>query len=305
MEVVDRAPSFDAALPLRDGAPAHTDAYVFPGQGSQGPEMRATVRRACPHLLDLAVSYLGCDPFEHQDEGTHYLQPAIYCASVAAWVELAAPEAGCLAGHSLGEISALVAAGSLAVEDGLRLVVVRGGAMHDAACAGQPGGMLAIDAGLEEGEAVAARFGLTVANDNAPRQVVLSGPVDALSRARAAMKRERMATKMLPVRAALHSPAMQPAVGEFERVVAATDFSPPRVPLFSCVTAEPFDDIRQRLVQSITSRVRWREIVQRMRASGIRRFCEVGPGGVLTGLIRRTLEDAGVAEPGEVRRRDA
>ncbi|MDQ3935061.1 MAG: ACP S-malonyltransferase [Actinomycetota bacterium] len=280
---------------------AGMSAFVFPGQGSQTADMRESVRRACPHLLDLALSCVGDDPFECYDQGTRFLQPAMYCASVAAWVELGAPDAECLTGHSMGEISALVAAGSLTVEEGLELVAARARLMQLAAdAATEEGGMLAVALGLDEAEPFAERWGLTVANDNAPAQVVLSGPRPVLTEARDEAKSMRVAAKILPVRGALHSPAMEPAVEAFQRAVRKVDFSPPRLPVYSCVTAEPFDDIPKELVDSLTHCVRWREIVLRIKERGVSRFVEVGPGRVLTGLIRRTLKgsDGVTAERG-------
>jgi [acyl-carrier-protein] S-malonyltransferase len=263
---------------------------VFPGQGSQTAGMREIVERTCPHLAVLSRRLAGGDPFERYPEGTRFLQPAIYAASIAHWTECGAPEAGCLAGHSLGEISALAAAGSLSVEDGLRLVTVRGRAMHRAArAAAEPGGMLAVAADMETAADLAGRHGAAVANDNAPDQVVLSGPRSALKAVRTEARASRIKAVMLPVEGALHSAAMAPAAADFERAIRDVDFSPPRVPVFSCVTAEPMEDIPAQLVQSITSRVRWREILMRMRERGVTRFSEVGPGDVLSGLIRRTL----------------
>ncbi|HEX8646551.1 MAG TPA: ACP S-malonyltransferase [Thermoleophilaceae bacterium] len=263
---------------------------MFPGQGSQTPDMGEIVRRACPHLAVLAERLSGRDPFSSYAEGTRFLQPAIYTASIAHWTERGAPEAGWLAGHSLGEISALAAAGSLSVEDGLRLVITRGRAMQRAArSAPEPGGMLAVAADMATCEELAERHGAQVANDNAPDQVVLSGPRSALQALRKDARAAKVKAVMLPVEGALHSSAMQPAVAEFEHAIREIDFSPPRVPVFSCVTAEPIEDIPAQLVQSLTSRVRWREIVMRMRERGVERFSEVGPGAVLSGLIRRTL----------------
>lgn len=277
-----------STAPVRSGA--STLALVFPGQGSQTPGMREVVRRACPHLAVLTARLVGRDPFDSESEGMRFLQPALYAASIAHWTECGAPDAGCLAGHSLGEISALVAAGSLSVEDGLRLVITRGRAMHRAArTAPQPGGMLVLTTGIETAEELAERHGAQVANDNAPDQVVLAGPHTALAAVRAEARDASIEAEMLPIEGALHSAAMEPAVAEFERAVREVDFSPPRVPVFSCVTAEPIEDIPAQLVQSITSRVRWREILMRMRDRGVERFSEVGPGAVLSGLITRTL----------------
>jgi [acyl-carrier-protein] S-malonyltransferase len=162
--------------------------------------------------------------------------------------------------------------------------------MHRAVrAAPEPGGMLALTTGIETAEELAERHGAQVANDDAPDHVVLAGPRTGLAAVCAEAREANIEAAMLPVEGALHSAAMEPAVTEFERAIREVDFSPPRVPVFSCVTAEPIEDIPAQLVQSITSRVRWREILMRMRDSGMERFSEVGPGAVLSGLIGRTL----------------
>src|SRR5262245_34045422 len=155
-------------------------ALLFPGQGSQVPGMRDLVEEARPDLLTLATRLVGDDPFDRIDEGTRYAQPALFCASLAAWERGGRPAADFYAGHSLGELAALVAAGSFDAVDGLRLAVHRGAAMHAAAEQAHGGGMLAVlgDDGLAR--SIAASHGLTIANDNAPGQLVLSGPEEAL-----------------------------------------------------------------------------------------------------------------------------
>ncbi len=268
-----------------------TLAVLFPGQGSQTSDMRDRVEEDRPDLLALARDQVGADPFERADEGTRWAQPAIFCASLAGWKRLDGGEPALMAGHSLGEISALVAAGALSDRDGLLLVAERGRLMQEAAAAAGGGGMLAA-LGDERGavDEVARRLGLTVANDNAPSQVVLSGESGALDAAASDLKEEGIRTRRLAVRGAFHSPAMEPAVGPFREVLEEIEVEKPRVPVLSGVTAEPFDDIRLRLSQAISHPVRWRDVMRAMAARGARRFVEVGPGKVLTGLVRRTLE---------------
>ncbi len=223
-------------------------AILFPGQGSQTKDMRSDVERTRPDLLELAEGELGFDPFERVAEGTRFAQPAIFCASLAGWSQAGAGDASCMAGHSLGEFAALVAAGALDERDGLRLVALRGRLMQEAA---GDGGMLAVGAPVENAGELARRFELTVANDNSPEQVVLSGDSTAID---------------------------------------AVEVREPSVPVYSSVTAAPFDDIRARLVQGLTSPVRWRETLLALRGRGITRFLEVGPGRVLTGLVNKTLD---------------
>src|SRR5438132_481656 len=143
-------------------------AIIFPGQGSQTPNMREAVERQRPDLLALAADLLGDDPFDRVDDGTDFAQPAIYCASIARWEALGRPQADAFAGHSLGEIAALVAAGAMSAADGLRAVAVCGRLMQESANHGEAGGMMAVRATADEAEAVATRHGVLVANVNDP-----------------------------------------------------------------------------------------------------------------------------------------
>jgi acyl transferase domain-containing protein len=262
---------------------------LFPGQGSQQTGMRDVVERQRPDLLALAADVVGADPFEHLDEGTAYLQPAIYCTSITSLHAVRAIEPDLYAGHSLGEIAALVAAGSIAEDDGLRLVAARGRLMQSAAEAEPDGAMLAVGAGIEAAAELAEAHGLTVANDNSPEQTVLSGPAAAVTAARDAVKARGLRAFRLPINGAFHSPAMAPAVPELRALLEAIEVRPPRRPVYSCVTAEEFDDVRARLAQSLVRGVRWREVLVALRERGADRFVEVGPGQVLTKLTRATL----------------
>jgi [acyl-carrier-protein] S-malonyltransferase len=267
-------------------------ALLFPGQGSQTAGMREAVERHRPELLELCEIEVGCDPFQALDSGTRYVQPALFCASVAAWAAAGSPLPGVLAGHSLGELAALTAAGCISEADGLRLAALRGRVMQDAAEA-DPGGMVALLGG-EPGDArrLAAEHGLTLANDNAPGQAVLSGPEPGLEAVSLNAKRVGLRVRRLPIAGAFHSPAMAPAVSPFARALHHVDFAPARARVFSGVTAAPFDDCRQRLAEALTRPVRWREVVLSMQRSGVRRFVEVGPGHVLRNLVKRIAPDA-------------
>ncbi len=273
-------------------------AFLFPGQGSQTAEMRDEVAAARPDLLALACEAVGDDPFARVDDGTRFAQPAIYCASVVAFEQLrdagATAGAAAHAGHSLGEVAALVAAGALSAEDGLRLVATRGRLMQESGERAGGGSMLALlgRGAAERALAVAAASGLTVANDNAPNQVVLSGAKDAFDVAAEAARDHGLRAVPLPVTGAFHSPAMAGARPALEAALAAIDFWPPAVTVVSSITTGPFDDIRARLADALTMPVRWRETLLALRAQGIERFVETGPGAVLTGLVKRTLPDA-------------
>src|SRR5215213_4089429 len=280
-------------------------AFVFPGQGSQAPGMGldfAEFDEAAADLYQWASACLGWDLTEtlrtaSPDElrQTYIAQPAIFCVSVAALRALEAagvPRPAYVAGHSLGEFSALVAAGALSFEAGLLLVARRAEAMQRAADA-RPGSMSSVLGLSAEGvemavEATAQDQVLAVANDNAPGNVVVSGEWAALERLPAAAK-ELGAKRVVPlnVGGAFHSPLMAPAVEVFEPHLAA---------------AQPVTDaeeLRTLLARQLTGRVRWTESVRRMAALGADTFIEVGPGTVLSGLIKRTVEGTKVLAAGD------
>jgi [acyl-carrier-protein] S-malonyltransferase len=247
--------------------------------------MRSVVERLRPDLLDLCHDELGLDPFELVDEGTHMAQPAIFCASLAGCSLLDGTYVDAMAGHSLGEFAALVAAGAMSARDGLELVALRGRLMHRA----KGGGMMAVGAPVEEAVEFAERYGLYLANDNSPSQVVLTGDEDKVDDACANAKADGLRATRLRVSGAFHSPAMAAAAPELQAALDKVELREPRVPVYSGVTAEPFDDVRARLLEGLTSPVRWREVVLALRNAGTTRFLEVGPGRVLTGLVRKTL----------------
>jgi [acyl-carrier-protein] S-malonyltransferase len=169
----------------------HT-AVLFPGQGSQTEDLRDTLARLRPDLLELALAELGDDSFDRAAESTAHAQPATYCASLAGWSLLGPEHVDVLVGHSLGELTALAAAGAIDEASGLRLVALRGRLMQRAAEeAAGAGGMLALSVGRDVGAALARGFGLTVANDNSPDQVVLSGEREWLAVARDAGRAAR------------------------------------------------------------------------------------------------------------------
>jgi [acyl-carrier-protein] S-malonyltransferase len=249
-------------------------ALLFPGQGSQTPGMRAVVEEVSPELVERAADVVGEDPFDRIDEGTSFAQPALYCASLALWLRAGSPPADVVAGHSLGELGALVAGESLGIEDGLRLAARRGRLMQEVAEHQGAGGMLAVLGSEEPARQIAAAHSLTVANDNAPGQLVLSGPGDELGRAANEAKNRGLKAIRLAVKGAFHTQAMAPAlIG------------------YSSITAHPFTDVRGQLADALVRPVRWRETLLALRDSGVDRFVEVGPGKVLKGLVRRTLAD--------------
>jgi acyl transferase domain-containing protein len=256
--------------------------------------MRDLVAQVRPDLLALAGEVVGEDPFLRADDGTNFAQPAIFCASLAGWTQLGSPLGEMMAGHSLGELGALVAAGALGEREGLELVALRGRLMHESGlAAGGAGSMVAVmGAGASDhAEEIAAAADLTVANDNSPMQVVLSGVKDHIPASIDAARELGLRAMELDVTGAFHSPMMAGAVPAFEAALAEVDFAAPRTTVVSAVTAQPFSDPRRELADALTMPVRWREVMLTMHELGAQRFVDVGPGRVLTGLAKRTLKD--------------
>jgi [acyl-carrier-protein] S-malonyltransferase len=276
-------------------------AGLFPGQGSQTSDLRDRVERVVPELLERAVELVGEDPFPRVAESTRFAQPAIFCASIAGWAEygaLARPSV--LAGHSLGELSALVAADALDRESGLALAVRRGELMGSA----QPRvehGMLAV-LGAEESlpARLATEHDIIVANDNAPGQVVLAGPLDGLREASGQARREGARAILLDVAAAFHSPSMAGAVEPFRAALDEVELRPPAVPVISSSSARLFQDIRGELADAIVRPVRWRETMLALAGRGIDRYVDFGPGNVLSRLVGRNLPGAHVLDPEQI-----
>jgi [acyl-carrier-protein] S-malonyltransferase len=263
-------------------------AVLFPGQGSHAPGMRELVAAEAPELLDRATALVGDDPFPRVTEDTRFAQPAIFCASVAGWrrvrQEVGTPAA--VAGHSLGELAALVAADALDAQEALELVVLRGRLMGEAPA----GGMLALlGASDDRAEELALAHGVAVANYNAPGQVVVSGTHAALERVAAAAREEGVRALDLGVAGAFHSPAMAGTVAPFAAALERARFRAPRMPVVSALTAAPMDDPRRLLARALVEPVRWTATVRALAAMGILRFVDAGPGGVLERLVRRAL----------------
>jgi len=264
-------------------------AVLFPGQGSQREGMRELVAQLRPELLDWAIEECGCDPFERLDEGTRFQQPAILCASLAGWTRAREQRPSLLAGHSLGELSALAAGGVISERDAVRIVAVRGAAMADAAAASPPSGMLAARAGMDVAAEVAELAGASVANENAADQVVLAGTDEALDAAAAELRARGLRSMRLPVSGGFHSPEMVAAEGPLRAALAATEIAPAEIEVLSSMTAAPFTDPRAELVAALSRPVRWVAVTEQLAARGIGRCVEAGPGSVLTKLVRRAL----------------
>ncbi len=283
-------------------------AFQFPGQGSQSVGMGADLADAYPEardvfdeaddVLDFELSRLCWEGPEEKLRSTENAQPALLTHGVAAARVLAShgltPAAA--AGHSLGEFTAHVAAGSLAFADALRLVRVRGEAMAEAGRA-RPGTMAAI-IGLDEArverlceEARDEGEVLVPANYNSPGQIVISGSTGAVRRVMSDAREHgaRMAIE-LQVSGAFHSPLMSPAVDALREALQEVEIRPAAIPVVANVNARPVSvpgEIRERLVEQVSGAVRWTECVLALRGLGVRKLVEPGPGHVLTGLVKR------------------
>lgn len=290
--------------------------WVFPGQGSQQVGMGRAMAQRYPEAAAVyaeASEALGYDLARVCWEGpeeelrrTAVTQPALVATCLACLAPLAARGAkpDFLAGHSVGEYAALIAAGALSLVEGVRLVARRGELM-EAAARRTPGGMAAV-LGLptEVVEEVCARTGVTLANRNAPGQVILSGPAPALKQAMA-LARERGARRVVPlnVSGAFHSPCMASAAAQMREEIARADVRRAGAPVIANVTATPVqepEEIRSALAGQLEGGVRWEESVRRAASLGVKTVVEFGPGGVLAGLVRRIdpgLTMLSVADP--------
>jgi [acyl-carrier-protein] S-malonyltransferase len=269
-----------------------SSALLFPGQGSHSEGMHEPF--ADHPLLKRGIELLGFDPFSSLSEGTRTQQPALFLCSMAQWASREDHETDPLAaaGHSLGEYAALTAAGAIDFEDGVRLVRARAHAMADAA-AREPGGMVAMLGGeRDDVYELAADLGLSLANDNAPGQIVLSGHMRAVD---AAVRRSvdiGCRARKLDVAGAFHSPLMAPAADALREALDATPIQEPVFPVLSNGSTRPFEDIRAELAENLLKPVRWREILLELQAMGATDYTECGPGSVLRGLVKRTLRAA-------------
>jgi len=294
-------------------------AYLFPGQGSQAVGMGADLGSAFPPakrvfeeadaVLGFSLSTLCFEGPEEELRRTLNTQPAVFTVSWACFQ--AALEAGVLdttppafvAGHSLGEYTAVVASGCLSFEQGLRLVRERAWLMEEAGRI-EPGTMAAV-LGMdhERLEEVCREAGVEVANLNAPDQIAISGDVAGIERAMELAK-ERGARRVipLPVGGAFHSRLMRPAADGMAKALGSVKFQEPRVPIVANTSGQPLStaaQVREELERQLSAPVYWQTSVETMAARGVTEFIEIGPGKVLTGLVKRALPDAAVVNLGD------
>jgi [acyl-carrier-protein] S-malonyltransferase len=284
-------------------------AYLFPGQGSQFPGMakdlfeRSAIAKAlfaeADAVMGFAISDIMFNGTEEDLRRTDVTQPAIYIHSLVAakLAENFAPEM--VAGHSLGEFSALAAAGALSFADGLRLVKLRADAMQEA-CVSNPGTMAAIlgldDAVVEQACAEITDLIVVPANYNCPGQLVISGSVEGVTLACEKLKAAgAKRCLMLPVGGAFHSPLMEPARQKLSKAIEETPLQAPVCPIYQNVDALPSTNpevIKANLIAQLTAPVRWTQTVQNMAADGATHYTECGPGNVLQGLVKKIHKEA-------------
>ena len=284
-------------------------AYVFPGQGAQFPGMGKELyenNAQAKALFDKANEILGFDITKIMFEGTaeelkqtKVTQPAVFLHSVIL-AKVMGIEPASVAGHSLGEFSALVAAEALSFEDGLRLVAKRAMAMQKC-CESQPGGMAAIlnlDDSVVEQVCSEIDGVVVAANYNCPGQLVISGDDSSVDLACSTLKEAGARGALrLPVGGAFHSPLMEAARAELEEAIAQVEFKTPICPIYQNVDAKAQNDpeiIKANLIAQLTAPVRWTQIVKGMVADGMKQFVELGPGSVLQGLIKKCEADVQV-----------
>jgi [acyl-carrier-protein] S-malonyltransferase len=280
-------------------------AYIFPGQGAQypgmgkdlyesNPEVKAIFEKA-DEILGFRISDIMFNGMDEDLKQTNITQPAIFIHSIASIInnkDLVKPDM--VAGHSLGEFSALVAAKALSFEDGLKLVKERAEAMQEA-CKIEPSTMAAVlgldDAVVEEVCASVKGEVVVPANYNTPGQLVISGSIAGIEKACELLK-ERGAKRalVLQVGGAFHSPLMEPARARLEKAINNTTFSKPICPIYQNATAQPNTDpekIKANLIAQLTAPVRWTQTIENMIKDGAVSFAEAGPGNVLQGLVKK------------------
>lgn len=290
-------------------------AYVFPGQGSQFSGMgknlyeqnetaKALFEKA-NEIVGFRISDIMFEGTDEQLKQTNVTQPAVFIHSVIAYLTMPAVTPDMVAGHSLGEFSALVANKTLSFENALRLVSIRAKAMQ-AACEKQPSTMAAVLALADEKvEEVCAQVQtetgeiVVAANYNCPGQLVISGSLKGIEIACEKMKEAGAKRALvLPVGGAFHSPLMQPAKEELAAAIEATIFNAPICPVYQNVVAAAVsnpDQIKQNLIAQLTGAVKWTQTVQAMVADGATEFTEVGPGKVLQGLVQKVHKESVVS----------
>lgn len=284
-------------------------AYIFPGQGAQFPgmgknlydsnEQAKELFEKANEILGFRISDVMFSGTEDELKQTNVTQPAVFLHSVITYMVHPELKPDMTAGHSLGEFSALVAAGALSFEDGLILVSKRAAAMQKA-CEQNPSTMAAI-LGLEDAKVEEVCAGITdevvvPANYNCPGQLVISGSIAGIDKGCEAMKAAGAKRALvLQVGGAFHSPLMEPARQELQEAIENTEFKMPVCPVYQNVDAKPYvnpEQIKANLINQLTAPVRWTQTVQNMVADGATEFTECGPGSVLQGLVKKINKES-------------
>ncbi len=284
-------------------------AYIFPGQGAQFVGMGKNLYEQNPaakeyfehanEILGFRITDIMFGGTDEELKQTNVTQPAIFLHSVILFETTDGLKPDMVAGHSLGEFSALIANKALSFADGLRLVAKRAAAMQRA-CEINPSTMAAVlgldDAKVEEICGAFTNEVVVAANYNCPGQLVISGSNEGVRQACEQLKAAGAKRALiLPVGGAFHSPLMQPAREELAAAIAATNFNTPTCPVYQNVDAQAYTDpaqIQQNLINQLTAPVRWTQTVQHMAAAGASHFTEVGPGSVLQGLVKKINKEA-------------
>ena len=265
---------------------------VFPGQSTGDVHLRAILEEWRPQLLETLSSALGCDdPFSRPYVSLAAEQAVTVSCSLACWYAKGRPTPCYLLGHSLGELTALAAAGAISEDDAVRLAAVRGALMQRVIEASPGCGMVAVHAPLFDIEAIVAECDLAVAFHDSPRQVMLAGTREGLDRARTAFGEAGIPCTHLDLPGPFNSPLMEPAVAPFRAALEECEVRPPQAIVYSASTCRPLIDVRAELAQNLVAPVRWWDTLARLAADGVETFLEISVGGLLSPLPAGIVTD--------------
>jgi [acyl-carrier-protein] S-malonyltransferase len=271
-------------------------AALFPGAGPLTVGAREVAWAGCAELCAKVRAIMGADPFVRAGDGPEYAQPAVLLSAVAGWrtrrIKLSAIDA--MAGHSVGELAALAVAGAAAIDDILWLAIVRARLLQRAADDAAPAAALRLSSSDDdEPLKLAHDYGLTVASDDAPGEVVVCGPRDAVEALAGDARQHGLDAQAVPGRAVFQASAAEAVREPFFEAAASIEWTAPALPVVCGATAAPFTDIPSELAGGLVTPVRWRETIARLYGLGIREFIDVGPGEDLARLVTANLPALG------------